>query len=164
MKTLLAMRHAQAGFPSHVNSDYERPLTERGTRDLARAAALLQQRNTVPERTLASSALRAQQTATGVCKHLGMSDDTIDLAEALYLAPPETLTEHIQHIPDGVNTMLVVAHNPGMEEFIHLLTNATLALPPAGLATIRFDTPQWAAIRPARGQLAHFFTPDMDTT
>ena len=158
------MRHAQAGFPSHVNSDYERPLTERGTRDLARAAALLQQRNTVPERALASSALRAQQTATGVCKHLGMSDDTIDLAEALYLAPPETLTEHIQHIPDGVNTMLVVAHNPGMEEFIHLLTSATLALPPAGLATIRFDTPQWAAIRPARGQLAHFFTPDMDTT
>ena len=164
MKTLLAMRHAQAGFPSHVNSDYERPLTERGTRDLARAAALLQQRNTVPERALASSALRAQQTATGVCKHLGMSDDTIDLAEALYLASPDTLTEHIQHTPDGVNTMLVVAHNPGMEEFIHLLTNATLALPPAGLATIRFDTPQWAAIRPARGQLAHFFTPDMDTT
>ena len=164
MKTLLAMRHAQAGFPSHVNSDYERPLTNRGTRDLARAAALLQQRNTVPERALASSALRAQQTAAGVCEHLGMCDDTIDFSEALYLAPPDTLLEHIQYTPDGVNTILVVAHNPGMEEFIHLLTNATVALPPAGLATIRFDTPQWAAMRPARGQLAHFFTPDMDTT
>ena len=164
MKTLLAMRHAQAGFPSHVNSDYERPLTDRGTRDLARAAALLQRRNTVPERALASSAMRAQQTAAGVCEHLGMCDDTIDFAEALYLAPPDTLIEHIQHTPDGVNTLLVVAHNPGMEELIHLLTNATVALPPAGLATIRFDTPQWAAICPARGQLAHFFTPDMDTT
>ena len=164
MKTLLAMRHAQAGFPSYVNSDYERPLTNRGTRDLARAAALLQQRNTVPERALASSALRAQQTAAGVCEQLGMCDDSIDFAEALYLAPPDTIIEHIQHIPDGVNTLLVVAHNPGMEELVHLFTNETVALPPAGLATIRFDTPQWAAIRPTRGQLAHFFTPDMDTT
>ena len=93
-----------------------------------------------------------------------MCDDSIDFAEALYLAPPDTIIEHIQHIPDGVNTLLVVAHNPGMEELIHLLTNSTVALPPAGLATIRFDTQQWAAIRPAHGQVAHFFTPEMDTT
>ena len=157
------MRHAQANFPSHVNSDYERPLTERGTRDVARAAALLRQRGTVPERARASSALRARQTALRICEHLNMPVEAVDLEESLYLASPATLIEHIQRTPDGVNTLLIVAHNPGMEELIYLLSNATVTLPPAGLATISFDTPLWSAIGPAQGQLTHFFVPDVDT-
>ena len=157
------MRHAQANFPSHVNSDYERPLTERGTRDVARAAALLRQRGTVPERARASSALRARQTVLGICEHLNMPADTVDLEESLYLASPAVLIKHIQHTPDGVNTLLIVAHNPGMEELIYLLSDTTVALPPAGLATISFDAPLWSAIGPAQGQITHFFTPDIHT-
>ena len=157
------MRHAQANFPPHVNSDCERPLTERGTRDVARAAAHLRQRGTVPERARASSALRGRQTALGICEHLNMPADTVDLEESLYLASPAVLIEHIQHTPDGVNTLLIVAHNPGMEELIYLLSDATVALPPAGLATISFDAPLWSAIGPNQGQFIHFFTPDIDT-
>ena len=163
MKTLLARRHAQANFPSHVNSDYERPLTERGTQDITRAAALLRRRGTVPDRARASSALRARQTALGICEHLSIPADAVDLEESLYLASPATLIKHIQHTPDGVNTLLIVAHNPGMEELIYMLSNATVTLPPAGLATINFDTPLWPAIGPAQGQLTHFFTPDINT-
>lgn len=158
------MRHAQADFPPNAQSDYERPLTNRGTRDLAHVAALLQQRGTVPEYAFTSSALRAHQTTIGVYEHLDMPADAIELKEALYLANPDTLIEHIQHTPDGVNTLLVVAHNPGMEELIYLLSDTAVALPPAGLATICFNAPLWAAVRPAQGQLSHFFTPDMDTT
>lgn len=157
------MRHAQANFPPHVNSDCERPLTERGTRDVARAAAHLRQRGTVPERARASSALRGRQTALGICEHLNMPADTVDLEESLYLASPAVLIEHIQHTPDGVNTLLIVAHNPGIEELIYLLSDTTVALPPAGLATISFDAPLWSAIGPTQGQFIHFFTPDIDT-
>ena len=163
-KTLLAMRHAQADFPSHVNSDYERPLTKDGTRDVALAAALLLKRGTVPERARASSALRARQTALRICEHLNMPVEAVDLEESLYLASPATLIEHIQRTPDGVNTLLIVAHNPGMEELIYLLSKATIALPPAGLVTISFDTPLWSAMGPAQGQLTHFFTPDIGKT
>ena len=158
------MRHAQADLPSHASSDYERPLTERGTRDVVRAAAFLRQRGTVPERARASSAMRARQTALRIHEYLDMAADEIDIEESLYLASPAALIEHIQHTPNRVNTLLIVAHNPGMEELIHLLSNATVALPPAGLVTISFDTPRWTAITPAQGQLTHFFNPHIDTT
>jgi len=78
------MRHAQSDLPSHANSDHERPLTERGTRDIARAAAFLQQLGTVPERERASSAMRARQTASRICKYLDMAADAVDLEESLY--------------------------------------------------------------------------------
>ncbi len=157
------MRHAQADSPSHVNSDYERPLTKRGTRDVAHIARLLQHRGTVPERASASSARRARQTALRICEHLNIPTEVVDIEESLYLASPATLIEHIQHTPNGVNTLLIVAHNPGMEELIYLLSNATVALPPAGLVTISFDTLLWSAIGPTRGQLIHSFTPNVDT-
>jgi len=51
-----------------------------------------------------------------------------------------------------------------MEELIYLLSNATVALPPADLVTISLDTPLWAAIIPIQGQPTHFFTPHIDTT
>ncbi len=88
-----------------------------------------------------------------------MPVEAVDLEESLYLASPAVLIEHIQHTNNRVNTLLIVAHNPGIEELIHLLSNATVALPPAGLVTISFDTPRWTAITPAQGQLTHFFTP-----
>ena len=157
------MRHAQADCPPHVNSDYERPLTERGTRDVAHIATLLQHRGTIPERASASSARRARQTALRICEHLSMPAEAVDLEESLYLASPATLIKHIQHTPNRVNTLLIVAHNPGMEELIYLLSNATVALPPAGLFTISFDTLLWSAIGPTQGQLTHSFTPDVDT-
>ena len=85
MKTLLAMRHAQSDLPSHANSDHERPLTERGTRDKERPFALfLQQHGMVPERERASSAMRARQTASRICKYLDMAADAVDLEESLY--------------------------------------------------------------------------------
>lgn len=92
-----------------------------------------------------------------------MHADSIDLEESFYLASPATLIKHIQHTPDAVNTLLIVAHNPGMEELIYLLSDAYVALPPAGLATISFYAPLWAAIGSSGGQLTHFFTPDADT-
>ena len=92
-----------------------------------------------------------------------MPADTVDLEESLYLASSAVLIKHIQHTPDGVNTLLIVAHNPGMEELIYLLSDSIVALPPAGLATISFDAPLWSAIGPAQGQFIHFFTPDLDT-
>ena len=91
-----------------------------------------------------------------------MPAETVDLEESLYLAPPTTLIKHIQHTPNGVNTLLIVAHNPGMEELIYLLSNATAALLPAGLATISFNKLLWSVIEPAQGQLTHSFTPDVD--
>ncbi len=92
-----------------------------------------------------------------------MPAEAVDLEESLYLASPATLIKHIQHTPNRVNTLLIVAHNPGMEELIYLLSNATVALPPAGLFIISFDTLLWSAIGPAQGRLTHSFTPDVDT-
>ena len=153
------MRHAESDYPPGVESDYERTLSERGQSDLPRMAALLRRCETMPEYVLSSSAQRARQTAAGLVEYLDLSPDVLQLEDALYLASPSTLLAHIQRVPDRVETLLVVAHNPGMEELICLLSGARVALPSAGLASIAMGVSQWSAIAPAHGRLSYFVTP-----
>ncbi len=153
------MRHAKSDYPPGVESDYQRTLSERGLSDLPRMGALLRQCETPPEYVLSSSALRARQTAVGLVQYLELPSDLLHLQDALYLACPSTLLEHIQRVPDSVDTLLVVAHNPGMEELICLLSGARIALPPAGLAAIAIGASQWSALSPAHGRLLYFVTP-----
>lgn len=159
MKTILAMRHAQSDYPPDVKSDYERTLSERGLSDLPRMGALLHQCETMPEYVLSSSAQRARQTAAGLAKYLGLPPHALHFEDALYLASPSTLLGHIQRVPDRVDTLLVVAHNPGMEELICLLSGARVTLPSAGLAAIALGVAQWSAVAPAHGRLSYFVTP-----
>ena len=65
MKTLLIMRHAKSDYPPDVRDDFDRPLNERGRKDLPRVAQLLATFGPRPDAILASSALRARQTAEG---------------------------------------------------------------------------------------------------
>ncbi len=157
------MRHAESDHPPHIQSDYDRPLTERGMGDTARAGDVLRERNSIPQWIFASSARRAHQTATGLVDHLELSPLVLQLDSALYLASPASLLQRIEETPEEIDTVLIIAHNPGMEELIYRLSGVRVTLPPAGLATLHIKETSWLAVSTAKSRLAHFFIPNDNT-
>ena len=157
MKTLLIMRHAKSAYPPEISDDFDRPLNKRGRADLPRIARLLAAYGPRPEVVLASAARRAHQTATGLVESLGLPARVLHLDDALYLSTPSTLTQAAAGLPDSAQTGLIIAHNPGMEEWIRELTGARISLPTAGLAAVELGIHSWAEI--SRGRLLYFVVP-----
>ena len=159
MKTLLVMRHAKSDYPPDVSSDLERPLNHRGLGDLPRMGALLRQYGPLPERILSSSAVRAQQTAAGLAKHLDLPTDRLLFDEALYLAPADVLQRALHGLPAGLETALLIAHNPGLEQLIYILSGARIVLPTAGLAALELSAASWRQLAPGESRLLYFVVP-----
>ena len=157
MKTLLIMRHAKSAYPPRISDDFDRPLNKRGRTDLPRIARLLSAYGPYPEVVLASAARRAHETATGLVESLGLPASVLYLDDALYLASPSTLTQAAAGLPDSAQTGLIIAHNPGQEEWIRELTGAHIHLPTAGLAAVELSIHSWKEI--SRGRLLYFVVP-----
>lgn len=157
MKTLLIMRHAKSDYPPGISDDFARPLNKRGRADLPRIAHLLAAYGPRPEVVLASAAHRAHQTASGLAESLGLPASVLHLDDALYLASPSTLAQAAAGLPDSAQTGLIIAHNPGLEEWLRQLTGAHIRLPTAGLAAVELGSHSWAAI--GRGRLLYFVVP-----
>ena len=157
MKTLLIMRHAKSDYPPGISDDFDRPLNKRGRADLPRIARLLAAYGPRPEVVLASAAHRAHQTATGLVESLGLPASVLHLDDALYLSSPSTLTQAAAGLPDSAQTGLIIAHNPGQEEWIRELTGAHIHLPTAGLAAVELGIHSWQEI--SRGRLLYFVVP-----
>ena len=97
-------------------ADHERPLSGRGHRDAPLAGQWMREHGRIPDFILCSSALRARQTCTWVCKELGDKAPTAKLEDRLYEASPERILSLINHVPDTVTSLLVIAHLPGVQE------------------------------------------------
>ena len=159
MKTLLIMRHAKSDYPADVHDDFDRPLNERGRKDLPRVGHLLAEYGPYPDAVLASSALRARQTAAGLAATLALPAKALHFDDALYLAPPAALAQQATTFPDSAQTGLLIAHNPGLEGWIQQVSGAQIRLPTAGLAAIALSAFSWAEIPRASGQLLYYVVP-----
>lgn len=113
---LTLVRHAKSSWKDAGQSDHDRTLNERGERDVPVMANRLLERQCVPDLILCSSAMRTQQTAQVLMKTLGLGDDTIRVQRQLYLCTPETLLEQLSAVEDGHEHIMVIGHNPGLEQ------------------------------------------------
>jgi phosphohistidine phosphatase len=137
MKTLLILRHGQA-ISHSPSGDKGRALTRKGAQDAAAMGRQIQEQFGCPDLILASDANRAHRTAQIVAELLAYPHD-IDLREDIYEASVGDLWEIIQSLPDTAHCVLLVGHNPGLEQ----LAGVPISLPPAGLIPLPFDITRW---------------------
>ena len=165
MKTLTLLRHAKSGWDVPVARDFERPLNARG-RKAARAMGREMRRLGLSfDQVLASPATRVVETLTELAQGYGHAVDT-SFDEAIYLAPVESLLALVRAADDGDARLLLVGHNPGMEQ-LALLLSGTGALrdeiavkyPTGALAEIGFDVAHWREVAPGEGKLVRFIRP-----
>lgn len=164
-RELLILRHAKSAWDTPAETDYDRPLNGRGKRDAPRMGAWLLAQELVPDHVLASPARRARQTTRRVCKALGLNPERVDWQERIYLAGVPTLLDALAGCPTDVTRVLLVGHNPGLEELLEYLGGFDLPPPPGGkrlpTATVaRLVLPDdWSHLAAGCGELLTWMRP-----
>ena len=116
------IRHAKSSWANPLQSDFERPLNDRGMRDAPIMAEKLKKLGIIPDLIIASTAKRAKQTAKKIAKELGYDPDNIKWEEKLYHCIPSVFDEVIYEVGDAIKTIFIVAHNPGITGFVNQLS------------------------------------------
>ena len=158
VKTLFLMRHAKSDWSDSAQSDFDRPLNKRGRSDTPRMATLFGPDGAEVDFILSSAASRARQTAELLIESSQL-DVTSRFDEQLYLADSSTLSHAVRSADQKWESGLVVAHNPGMEDWLADLSSCQLRFPTAALACVQLNVGHWSDIVEGCGQLQWFVTP-----
>jgi phosphohistidine phosphatase len=130
-RTLILLRHGKSDW-STDDDDFDRPLKKRGINAAKQAGIWLKNNRLVPDFVITSSAKRAVQTAEQTCSEAGIKIKNIYKRKHLYLATPEELLFSLQDCPKPAKRVMLVGHNPGLEELLYFLLNGQLTIPEDG--------------------------------
>ena len=164
-KTLILFRHAKSAWPDGLEG-HERPLADRGRKAAPVMAKWLAGTGFKPTVALVSTARRTQETWSLAAPELGKIVKR-DSAE-IYEAPVGRILDAIHGVEPSVETLLIVGHNPDMEDLARLLMKddggkpgARLRekFPTAGIAVLSLPVEDWTIVTPRIATLEHFVTP-----
>jgi len=172
VKTLTLLRHAKSGWDDPALRDFDRALNAKGKRAAAMMGTHLRSAGLAFDHVVASPAVRVVETLAGVESGYGRT-----LAPAwdrrIYLASAVTLLDLVHEVPAATERLLLVGHNPGLEDLALWLVPISedplrMALeakyPTATLAEMTFAG-EWADLKPGAAQLTKFVRPrDLDSS
>jgi phosphohistidine phosphatase len=164
VKQLFLLRHAKSSWDDPALGDHDRPLAPRGRRAAELVSAHMVRSAVVPDLVLCSSARRCRETLERIASAL--RDETPVLVEReLYAGSKDELLARLKSVPETVGSVMVVAHNPGIEQLALGLAGRGAELvrverkyPTGALATLVFDG-AWRELKPHSGELVAFVRP-----
>ena len=119
---LYIMRHAKSDWSGPQTSDFERPINKRGTRNAMRIGEWMDENNHIPQKIISSPALRAKETIELVTEQISKFNlEDLTYEDELYLAGFTQLIEFINTYKDKVQSLMLVGHNPGIENLVNYL-------------------------------------------
>jgi phosphohistidine phosphatase len=164
VKQLFLLRHAKSSWEDPDLVDHDRPLAPRGRRAAKLIAEHLRRQTVAPALVLCSSALRTRETLERIAPALG-EEVPVQIEGELYAASEQRLLERVRAVEDGIESLLLIGHNPGVEQLALLLASsgqkvATLArkYPTGALATLEFSG-RWRELGSGSAELTGFVTP-----
>jgi phosphohistidine phosphatase len=170
MKSLTLLRHAKSGWDDPVSRDFDRPLNPRGRRAARTVALEMKAQGLAFDLVLASPARRVIETLEEVGAAYGALQPEYD--GRLYLASTATLLEIVRGTPDPVERLLLVGHNPGLEELALRLSSRDEAglrgevevkYPTGTVVEIGLPVEHWAEVAERSGRIVRFIRPrDLD--
>ena len=167
MKTIFLLRHAKSSWDDDSLPDHDRPLSERGRDAAPRIGAYMSGAGYLPDLVLCSTATRTRLTLDAVLSELGV-EPAIEFHEELYLAAPSEMLDLVRSVPDTVEAVLLVGHNPGTGMLAVTLSGDGLPeriyqmrakFPTTGLAIIELSVDRWKDVVGGCGTLKEFIRP-----
>lgn len=149
MKTLYLLRHAESNWDDPGLRDFDRPLNARGREAATLVGRLIRQRRLPVDLIVSSPAERARQTAALVSESAGLPAEPVH-DERIYEADASRLLEVVAQAAESADALMLVGHNPGMEELLALLTGQGRHMATATLACVALDAEQWVKARTGR--------------
>jgi phosphohistidine phosphatase len=170
MKTLTLLRHAKSGWDDPVSRDFDRPLNPRGRRAARTVAVEMKAQGLAFDLVLASPARRVEETIAELESSFGPLRPEFD--QRLYLASTATLLDLVRAAPDRAGRLLLVGHNPGLEELALCLSGRDQGqlrgeieakYPTGTLAEIDLPVDHWVEVKEGIGKIVRFIRPrDLD--
>jgi phosphohistidine phosphatase len=163
-RRLIVLRHAKSAWPD-VN-DFERPLAPRGRRDAPAVGRRLRDAACLPDRVICSPARRTRETWDLVAQELDAAPP-VSYDERVYGASVATLLGVVHEMPEPVRTLLLIGHNPGLQELTlalagevagDALDRAQEKFPTSAIAVLTFAG-SWSELAPGSALLADFAVP-----
>ena len=138
-RTLILLRHAKSDWSGH-QGDAARPLARRGRRQAPDAGRWLATNIASIDLAVVSPATRARSTWDLVSEELDLPPRS-RIEDRIYGASCDELLDVVRDLPDGVETVVLVGHNPGLEDLVPLLTGERAPMPTSALAVITMSGP-----------------------
>jgi phosphohistidine phosphatase len=164
MKRLYLLRHAKSSWDDPTLADHDRPLAPRGRRAAKAMAQHLRHEGIAPELVLCSPSARTRETLTAIAPGLGENAD-VRIEDELYAASAAALLDVLQEVPDEVRSVMLIAHNPGIQDLAVSLAGGGPVIervrskfPTAALATLELDG-SWRELAPDGAELVKFVKP-----
>ena len=159
MKSLLLLRHAKSSWKNQELTDHDRPLNKRGKRDAPRMGHLLLKEKLVPDLIVSSTAKRARKTAKLAAKESRYAGKVIREA-ALYHDGASQWYDLLKKISPKHQRIMLVGHNPELEDFLESLTGQYEPMPTAALALVECAIDEWSQFgQDVRGSLINVWRP-----
>ncbi len=154
MKTLYLLRHAKSSWDNPDLDDHHRPLNHRGEKDAPKMGKRLRRAGVKPNLICSSSATRAITTARLAAEEMDYPAKSIREEKRLYHAGPDELLDFLHSLNDGVDTVMLVGHNPGLTEFANSLLDEEIDnIPTAGLVGAQLGVNSWKDVKWGCGKL-----------
>jgi len=166
-RMIFLLRHAKSSWDDPSLPDHDRPLSKRGRKAAAAMREFLRSEKICPDLVWVSSARRTRETLEALrpFDHAPKAE----VKPALYMASAQRMVELLRQAPEGARALLLIGHNPGLEELAVLLAGDGAAdeplvrrlrekFPTGALAEFNFDGP-WRRLGPGAGKLTRFVAP-----
>jgi phosphohistidine phosphatase len=159
VKRLILFRHGKSDWDVSFANDHARPLAERGVNAARQMGRLLSDASQVPELIVSSTAVRARTTVE-LAIGAGQWDSELQLTDVLYASSPPGTLGFLQELPDSVEDVMLVGHEPTWSGLTSAFTGARVKIPTAAMVAIQFaSTMRWRELRFDSGQLIWLLQP-----
>jgi phosphohistidine phosphatase len=167
MRRLLLLRHAKSERGHPGGRDHDRVLAARGREQAPMLGAYMVRHGLIPERAIVSTAARTRETWKLVSASFPKSPKAI-FDERIYEAAPAAIITAVKECGTDVHTLLVVGHNPGLQDLAALLIASgdvearqrlNEKFPTGALVVIDFALDDWTRLHVHAGRLDHFVSP-----
>ncbi len=128
---LMLLRHGKSDW-STATGDFDRPLTGRGKRGAKGAGVWLSRIKSIPDHIVTSPARRAWGTAHRAAANMGLEQEAIVRDERIYAADVSDLLQVLRECPNQARRVMLVGHNPGLEELVEYLADDLVEIPADG--------------------------------
>lgn len=161
-RKLILIRHAKSSWDNPHDSDFERPLNDRGLRDAPRIGRWLNE-HTVPNMIITSPANRAKTTAQLLLEELETECPLVEEA-AIYEATLEDLIDIVRECSDTIHQLVLVGHNPTFQALAGRLHGEPIEYPTAAVSIFSSNSlASWSEFNPNQAStnwgLEQFMTP-----
>ena len=152
---LYLMRHGQA---ESGGVDFDRALSACGKKQIkAQVAQFKKPIGIRPDGIFCSTARRTKETAESLAKLF--KGVPVFYRETLYLAPTSRLLDLVREVDDVFSRILIIGHNPGLEQLVSLLdkNGACIPMKPADCITLCLNSEKWSDVQAGVGEIQKIY-------